>query len=183
MSAKQDFELRRTEIACVCFAGQILCCICFAYNSSYFFQNVGLGTSPTYSLALGGTALALVGCFVNCFGKSDNHFTTHQTLTFDLHLPCPTSAAEHLRLGHGRHVRSLNVDWYSQYLDRPPLYRHDPSSSHSPLDIHLPTVRWSTRMGSTHLRQKDHLSRSKCKQLDRYHRQNTSAIFHEPSSL
>ncbi|KAK3673906.1 hypothetical protein LTR78_006108 [Recurvomyces mirabilis] len=30
-------ELRRTEIACMCFAGQILCGICFAYNSSYFF--------------------------------------------------------------------------------------------------------------------------------------------------
>ncbi|KAG4417961.1 hypothetical protein IFR04_008928 [Cadophora malorum] len=68
MSAKQDFALRRTEIACVCFAGQILCGICFAYNSSYFFQNFGIGTSATYSLALGGTALALVGCFVNCFG-------------------------------------------------------------------------------------------------------------------
>ncbi|KAH9214277.1 hypothetical protein DL95DRAFT_524002 [Leptodontidium sp. 2 PMI_412] len=63
----KGFELRRTEIACVCFAGQILCGICFAYNSSYFFQNVGIGTSATYSLALGGTALALVGCFVNWF--------------------------------------------------------------------------------------------------------------------
>jgi SP family general alpha glucoside:H+ symporter-like MFS transporter len=66
----KGFELRRTEIACVVFAGQILCGICFAYNSSYFFQNVGIGTSATYSLALGGTALALVGCFVNWFGKS-----------------------------------------------------------------------------------------------------------------
>ncbi|PVH78505.1 MFS general substrate transporter [Cadophora sp. DSE1049] len=61
----KGFELRRTEIACVCFAGQILCGICFAYNSSYFFQNVGIGTSATYLLALGGTALALVGCFIN----------------------------------------------------------------------------------------------------------------------
>jgi SP family general alpha glucoside:H+ symporter-like MFS transporter len=60
-------ELRRTEIACLCFAGQILCGICFAYNSSYFFSQVGLGTSATYSLALGGTALAFVGCLVNWF--------------------------------------------------------------------------------------------------------------------
>lgn len=58
-------ELRRTEIACLCFAGQILCGICFAYNSSYFFSQVGLGTSATYSLALGGTGLAFVGCLVN----------------------------------------------------------------------------------------------------------------------
>lgn len=58
-------ELRRTEIACLCFAGQILCGICFAYNSSYFFSQVGMGTSATYSLALGGTALAFVGCIIN----------------------------------------------------------------------------------------------------------------------
>ncbi|KAL6416237.1 general alpha-glucoside permease [Ilyonectria robusta] len=60
-------ELRRTEIACVVFAGQILCGICFAYNSSYFFSQMGLGTSTTYSLALGGTGLAFVGCLVNWF--------------------------------------------------------------------------------------------------------------------
>lgn len=60
-------ELRRTEIACVVFAGQILCGICFAYNSSYFFSQMGLGTSTTYSLALGGTGLAFIGCLVNWF--------------------------------------------------------------------------------------------------------------------
>lgn len=60
-------ERRRTEIACMCFAGQILCGICFAYNSSYFFSQVGLGTSATYSLALGGTGLAFIGCLVNWF--------------------------------------------------------------------------------------------------------------------
>jgi SP family general alpha glucoside:H+ symporter-like MFS transporter len=60
-------ELRRTEIACLCFAGQILCGICFAYNSSYFFSQMGLETGTTYSLALGGTGLAFVGCLVNWF--------------------------------------------------------------------------------------------------------------------
>ncbi|KAH6695097.1 general alpha-glucoside permease [Plectosphaerella plurivora] len=60
-------ELRRTEIACVCFAGQILCGISFAYNSSYFFSQMGLGTSTTYSLALGGTGLAFIGCLCNWF--------------------------------------------------------------------------------------------------------------------
>ena len=63
-------ELRRTEIACMAFTGQILCGINFAYNSSYFFENVGVGTSTTYSLNLGGTFLALLGCFLNWFGKS-----------------------------------------------------------------------------------------------------------------
>ena len=36
-------------------------------HSSYFFEAVGLGTSTTYSPALGGTGLALVGTFVNWF--------------------------------------------------------------------------------------------------------------------
>lgn len=61
----KGFELRRTEIACMCFSGQILSGICFAYNSSFFFASVGLGTSTTYSLTLGGTALALVATVVN----------------------------------------------------------------------------------------------------------------------
>jgi SP family general alpha glucoside:H+ symporter-like MFS transporter len=63
-------ELRRTEIACMAFAGQILCGINFAYNSSYFFENVGFSTSTTYSLSLGGTFLALFGCLLNWFGRS-----------------------------------------------------------------------------------------------------------------
>ncbi|KAK2609168.1 hypothetical protein QQS21_002250 [Conoideocrella luteorostrata] len=65
-------ELRRTEIACLVFAGQILCGIAFAYNSSYFFSQIGLGTSTTYSLALGGTGLAFVGCLVNWFALMPN---------------------------------------------------------------------------------------------------------------
>ena len=43
-------ELRRTEIACMAFAGQILCGLSFAYNSTYFFQQVGLSTSASYKL-------------------------------------------------------------------------------------------------------------------------------------
>ncbi|KAK9366858.1 general substrate transporter [Lipomyces kononenkoae] len=63
----RGFELRRTEIACMVFIGQITCGICFAYNQTYFFQQVGLTSEQTYKLALGGTALALVGTFVNWF--------------------------------------------------------------------------------------------------------------------
>ncbi|KAK7207357.1 general substrate transporter [Myxozyma melibiosi] len=60
-------ELRRTEIACAVFAGQTLCGLPFAYNNSYFFSQIGLGTSTTYSLTLGGTGLALLSCIVNWF--------------------------------------------------------------------------------------------------------------------
>lgn len=61
------FERRRTEIACLCFAGQVLSGSSFAYNASYFFEQVGLPTETTYSLNLGGTGLALVGTLVNWF--------------------------------------------------------------------------------------------------------------------
>ncbi|KAM0258956.1 hypothetical protein ACHAQJ_003612 [Trichoderma viride] len=40
-------ELRRTEIACMAFTGAVLCGINFAYNSSYFFQGIGVSTSTT----------------------------------------------------------------------------------------------------------------------------------------
>jgi SP family general alpha glucoside:H+ symporter-like MFS transporter len=60
-------ERRRTEIACVCFAGQVLSGSTFAYNSTYFFQQVGLNTSTTYSLNTGGTGMALFGTLVAWF--------------------------------------------------------------------------------------------------------------------
>lgn len=34
----KGFELRRTEIAMVVFGGQLVCGLCFAYASTYFFQ-------------------------------------------------------------------------------------------------------------------------------------------------
>lgn len=60
-------ELRRTEIACVAFAGQVLSGSSFAYNSTYFFQQVGLDTSTTYKLNTGGTGMALVGTLIAWF--------------------------------------------------------------------------------------------------------------------
>ncbi|KAI3539730.1 sugar porter family MFS transporter [Colletotrichum filicis] len=58
-------ERRRTEIACVAFAGQVLSGSSFAYNSVYFFQQAGLNPQDDYNLNVGGTALALVGTVVN----------------------------------------------------------------------------------------------------------------------
>jgi SP family general alpha glucoside:H+ symporter-like MFS transporter len=60
-------ERRRTIIAMVAFAGQVLSGSSFAYNSTYFFQQVGLSTSQSYNLNVGGTALALVGTLVSWF--------------------------------------------------------------------------------------------------------------------
>lgn len=60
-------ELRRTEIACVCFAGQVLSGSQFAYNSTYFFQQVGLDADTSYRLNVGGTAMALFAALVQWF--------------------------------------------------------------------------------------------------------------------
>ncbi|KAK9366859.1 general substrate transporter [Lipomyces kononenkoae] len=57
----KNFERRRTLIACFAFAGQVLCGLNFAYNSTYFFQQIGLSPSQTYRLNVGGTGLALLG--------------------------------------------------------------------------------------------------------------------------
>jgi SP family general alpha glucoside:H+ symporter-like MFS transporter len=43
-------ERRRTEIACMCFAGQVFAGSLFAYNSTYFFQQIDLGTQTTYKV-------------------------------------------------------------------------------------------------------------------------------------
>ncbi|MCO5565980.1 hypothetical protein L7F22_019655 [Adiantum nelumboides] len=63
----KGFEARRTEIACVCFAGQVLGGSSFAYNSTYFFQQVGLTSNQTYKLNVGGTGMALFGAFCSWF--------------------------------------------------------------------------------------------------------------------
>lgn len=67
MDCFRGVERRRTEIACVVFAGQVLSGSSFAYNSSYFFQQVGLGSNTTYNLNVGGTGMALFGTLLSWF--------------------------------------------------------------------------------------------------------------------
>lgn len=63
----KGFELRRTEIACAVFGGQLVCGLCFAYASTYFFEQVGLTTEQAYSLGVGANGLAFFGCLCNWF--------------------------------------------------------------------------------------------------------------------
>lgn len=63
----KGFERRRTEIACVVFGGQLVCGLCFAYASTYFFEQVGLSIEAAYSLGVGANGLALFACFCNWF--------------------------------------------------------------------------------------------------------------------
>ena len=58
---------KRTEIACMSLAGQVLGGNNFAYSPSYFFSQVGLNSTQTYNLNLGITGLAWVGNFVSWF--------------------------------------------------------------------------------------------------------------------
>lgn len=58
---------RRTEIACIAFAGQVLSGSTFAYSPSYFFSQAGLALDDVYKLNLGTTAIAFTGTFCSWF--------------------------------------------------------------------------------------------------------------------
>ncbi|KAH7355320.1 hypothetical protein BKA65DRAFT_524896 [Rhexocercosporidium sp. MPI-PUGE-AT-0058] len=60
-------ELRRTEIACMAFAGQVFAGLLFAYNSTYFFQQIFLDTKATYRMNVGGTGMALAATLIAWF--------------------------------------------------------------------------------------------------------------------
>lgn len=113
-------ELRRTEIACVAFTGAVLCGINFAYNSSYFFQSIGVGTSTTYSLGLGGVCLGLVGCFLNWFGTCLSILYLMKISM--LMQNCRSSHAifrspPYLYLGYDCDVCHLALDWYFECVE------------------------------------------------------------------
>lgn len=63
----RGIDLRRTEIACLVFLGQITCGAQFAYSATYFFEQAGFSTDNAYKLNLGGTALAFCGTLGSWF--------------------------------------------------------------------------------------------------------------------
>ncbi|GFF46187.1 maltose permease MAL61 [Aspergillus udagawae] len=54
-------DLRRTEICCVAFCGQILSGSTFAYSPTYFFEQAGMDSNRAFQLGVGCTGVALVG--------------------------------------------------------------------------------------------------------------------------
>ncbi|RKF79681.1 Maltose permease MAL31 [Golovinomyces cichoracearum] len=60
-------ERRRTEIACMAAAGQMLAGLIFAYSATYFYQQIHLSTSNIYRLNLGGSLLSLFSALVSWF--------------------------------------------------------------------------------------------------------------------
>lgn len=54
-------DLRRTEIVCLTFMGQILSGSSFAYSPTFFFTTAGMSTDKAYDMNLGSTAIAFSG--------------------------------------------------------------------------------------------------------------------------
>lgn len=73
-------NLRRTEIMCLSFAGQVLSGSSFAYSPSYFFSQAGLASDQVYKLNLGTTGIAFSGTvcswfLLNRFGRRTIYVT------------------------------------------------------------------------------------------------------------
>lgn len=60
-------DRRRTEICCMTFMGQLFSGSCFAYTPTYFFQQAGIQDTVSYSIGLGGTAVAFCGTIASWF--------------------------------------------------------------------------------------------------------------------
>jgi len=54
-------DLRRTEIVCLTFMGQILSGSSFAYTPTYFFTSAGMPTAESFKLSLGAKGAAFIG--------------------------------------------------------------------------------------------------------------------------
>jgi|SRR3569833_322891 len=54
-------DLRRTEIVCLTFMGQILSGSTFAYTPTYFFTSAGMPVAESFKLSLGAKAAAFIG--------------------------------------------------------------------------------------------------------------------------
>ncbi len=60
-------DLRRTEVCCITFAGQVLSGSTFAYSPTYFFTQAGISSDNAYKLNLGGTGMAFLGTVLSWF--------------------------------------------------------------------------------------------------------------------
>ncbi|KAJ5273703.1 hypothetical protein N7478_008828 [Penicillium angulare] len=60
-------DLRRTEICCVAFMGQIMSGSSFAYTPTYFFEQAGMSTAKAFQFGVGCTAVSLVGTMLSWF--------------------------------------------------------------------------------------------------------------------
>lgn len=57
----KGIDLRRTEICCLAFAGQVMSGSSFAYTPTYFFTTAGMDTANAFELSLGAKGMAFIG--------------------------------------------------------------------------------------------------------------------------
>ncbi|KAB5549464.1 general substrate transporter [Coniochaeta sp. 2T2.1] len=60
-------NLRRTEIACMCFLSQITDGGALCYSGTFFFQQTGISPDTSYAIGLGGTGVAFIGTIISWF--------------------------------------------------------------------------------------------------------------------
>ena len=93
-------NLRRTEICCVAFAGQMLSGAQFAYGPAYFFEQAGMSPDKAYGVGLGGSGLLFVGTvsswlLLTYFGRRTIYLAGISILTATLLLIGIVSATTH----------------------------------------------------------------------------------------
>lgn len=112
-------NLRRTEIVCITFAGQVLSGSSFAYSPSYFFSQAGLSSADVYKLNLGVTGISFSGCIcswflLNRFGRRTIYVTGYFFLVLFLLLigilasPEQTTSLQWAQAG-------LTIAWVATY--------------------------------------------------------------------
>ncbi|KAI1334955.1 general substrate transporter [Xylariaceae sp. FL0016] len=60
-------DLRRTEVCCVAWAGQMTTGAIMAFSAAYFFQAAGLSVDNAYKVSIGTNAIAFVGTVMSWF--------------------------------------------------------------------------------------------------------------------
>ncbi|KZL63266.1 mfs sugar transporter [Colletotrichum incanum] len=61
----KGFDLRRTEICCIAFAGQVMSGSSFAYTPTYFFTTAGMNVANAFELSLGAKGMAFIGTMLS----------------------------------------------------------------------------------------------------------------------
>ncbi|KAI8252239.1 Maltose permease MAL31 [Colletotrichum sp. SAR11_239] len=85
-------DLRRTEICCIAFAGQVMSGSSFAYTPTYFFTTAGMNTANAFELSLGAKGMAFIGTclswwLITHWGRRQIYVTGMGILTVIFPLP------------------------------------------------------------------------------------------------
>lgn len=116
----QGTNLRRTEIVCIAFAGQVLSGSSFAYSPSYFFSQAGLSSDDVYKLNLGVTGISFTGCvcswfLLSRFGRRSIYTVGYTILTFLLLLIGILASPSNQTAGLKWAQSGITIAWVATY--------------------------------------------------------------------